>query len=298
MEYTDLLKQREWQQKCSRILNRDSFRCNDCGNIGFHNSIDSIMEINNLEEVDKLLNEWRFDGLHFSEFLNTTTQYEMDCFENVVMKNEESFNIDDMFLLKFRLYGNNSKYYNSLKAKNVYGAVLSNSNYDSLSLKSFRLCNMITNSKHNVEHSWFYYFEFEKPLINKICVSITGDNCYSQDNDFFCGNYTIKVNFENIMIVFYITSKTPLFNGLNIHHTYYIYGHTPWDYSDNALITLCEKCHKKRHANQRIPIYNEIHDILGYAYICPKCSGSGYLPEYYHVKHGVCFKCGGEGVII
>ena len=96
MEYTDLLKQREWQQKCSRILTRDSFRCNDCGNIGFHNSIDSIMEINNLEEVDKLLNEWRFDGLHFSEFLNTTTQYEMDCFDNVEMENEESFDVDDM----------------------------------------------------------------------------------------------------------------------------------------------------------------------------------------------------------
>ncbi len=28
---------------------------------------------------------------------------------------------------------------------------------------------------------------------------------------------------------------------------------------------------------------------------CPRCSGSGYLPEYSHHHGGVCFRCGGDG---
>lgn len=32
---------------------------------------------------------------------------------------------------------------------------------------------------------------------------------------------------------------------LNIHHKYYIYGMTPWDYDNDILITLCEECHQQ-----------------------------------------------------
>ena len=31
--------------------------------------------------------------------------------------------------------------------------------------------------------------------------------------------------------------------------------------------------------------------------VCPKCGGSGYLPEYKHVEHGKCFRCDGTGHI-
>ena len=34
---------------------------------------------------------------------------------------------------------------------------------------------------------------------------------------------------------------------LNVHHIQYIAGRKPWEYDDEDLITLCEKCHKKRH---------------------------------------------------
>lgn len=298
MLYTELLKQREWQQKCSKILNRDVFRCRDCGNLGFHNGNDSFMVLNSLEEVNKLLSEWRFDGLCFSEFLTSTTKYEFDCFDNVKMTNDESFDNKDLCLLRFRLYRDNSKYYNYLHEFNGYGAILSSCNHDNISLKSFRLYNNITNQKHEVERGWFYYFEFDKPLINMTCVSITGENHYLQYKGFYYGDYTIKVQFENKMIVFNVFSEDLIFDSLNIHHTYYIYGRTPWNYNDEALITLCEKCHQKRHENQKIPIYNEARDFLAYAQTCQKCGGSGYLPEYKHYKHGVCFNCGGEGVIV
>ena len=32
---------------------------------------------------------------------------------------------------------------------------------------------------------------------------------------------------------------------LHVHHRYYIAGRQPWDYPDNLLVTLCEKCHKE-----------------------------------------------------
>jgi len=31
---------------------------------------------------------------------------------------------------------------------------------------------------------------------------------------------------------------------LNVHHTYYEKRKNPWDYPDDALLTLCEACHK------------------------------------------------------
>lgn len=30
---------------------------------------------------------------------------------------------------------------------------------------------------------------------------------------------------------------------------------------------------------------------------CPRCSGSGVLPEHTHVRAGVCFKCSGSGTV-
>lgn len=36
---------------------------------------------------------------------------------------------------------------------------------------------------------------------------------------------------------------------LNVHHREYIWGQEPWDYPDDLLITLCEKCHGKQHKN-------------------------------------------------
>lgn len=36
---------------------------------------------------------------------------------------------------------------------------------------------------------------------------------------------------------------------LHIHHLYYEYNRVPWDYPDNALVTLCSICHDKEHDN-------------------------------------------------
>lgn len=59
---------------------------------------------------------------------------------------------------------------------------------------------------------------------------------------------------------------------LNVHHRYYIKNNAPWDYPDEALLTLCENCHARRHElNQLISqvigglSYRQAAAALGYA---------------------------------
>lgn len=36
-------------------------------------------------------------------------------------------------------------------------------------------------------------------------------------------------------------------NTLHVHHKYYLENHKPWEYTDDALVTLCEECHSWVH---------------------------------------------------
>lgn len=46
---------------------------------------------------------------------------------------------------------------------------------------------------------------------------------------------------------------------LNVHHRYYIANRLPWDYLDNALVTLCVDCHEQAH--QREPMWDSWEDV-------------------------------------
>ena len=41
-------------------------------------------------------------------------------------------------------------------------------------------------------------------------------------------------------------------NGLNVHHSAYIYGREPWEYDNKYLVTLCHKCHAKLHGKYAV----------------------------------------------
>lgn len=83
---------------------------------------------------------------------------------------------------------------------------------------------------------------------------------------------------------------------LHVHHRYYIKDHYPWQYSDDALITLCLDCHSKTHNEVQIPVYSSI-DMLNVIPTnkCNRCNGEGYLKEYKYHMRGVCFSCEGLG---
>ena len=41
---------------------------------------------------------------------------------------------------------------------------------------------------------------------------------------------------------------------LTVHHTYYRTGKRPWQYPNDALLTLCDKCHYDFHCTNETPI--------------------------------------------
>lgn len=85
------------------------------------------------------------------------------------------------------------------------------------------------------------------------------------------------------------------FFDLNIHHKYYQKGKKAWEYENDALITLCRKCHHTEHNTNDIPILDDKGQIIDFAKKCDKCNGSGALSDYKYYHNGICFKCNGRG---
>ena len=42
---------------------------------------------------------------------------------------------------------------------------------------------------------------------------------------------------------------------LETHHGFYVYGRDPWDYPDESLFCLCDKCHKRADSQRKQMIY-------------------------------------------
>lgn len=39
---------------------------------------------------------------------------------------------------------------------------------------------------------------------------------------------------------------------IQVHHKVYVSGRKPWEYDDRYLVTLCNECHEKEHADKHI----------------------------------------------
>ena len=83
---------------------------------------------------------------------------------------------------------------------------------------------------------------------------------------------------------------------LHVHHLYYLESKHPWEYANEALITLCNSCHLKTHETEVIPVYRMENEsrIKIPVETCSRCYGAGCFPQYKKVENGVCFKCSGS----
>lgn len=81
---------------------------------------------------------------------------------------------------------------------------------------------------------------------------------------------------------------------LHVHHKYYVYDKLAWEYPNEALISLCQKCHQDIHNSTIIKVYNDEYckSEINLT-ICKKCNGSGYISKYHYFKDGICFACNG-----
>ncbi|TMI72079.1 MAG: hypothetical protein E6H09_11155 [Bacteroidetes bacterium] len=81
--------------------------------------------------------------------------------------------------------------------------------------------------------------------------------------------------------------------GLHVHHRYYKQDLLPWQYPDDALITLCWSCHENLHKNQKVPILDALGNDIGDHTCCRRCHGAGEFPQWKHIEGGLCFNCWG-----
>jgi hypothetical protein len=85
---------------------------------------------------------------------------------------------------------------------------------------------------------------------------------------------------------------------LQIHHKLYYYDKLPWQYSKLDLQILCSDCHKEVHLREIIYTYeNETKMFRKIVPSCLKCLGEGYIADYRHRDNGICYACGGAGIL-
>ncbi len=82
---------------------------------------------------------------------------------------------------------------------------------------------------------------------------------------------------------------------LHVHHLYYVLSRLPWEYSDQALITLCNLCHWDLHQKTKIKVFKNESNLVDLGLTaCKRCNGAGVFQEYQHIQNGICFECHGR----
>lgn len=82
---------------------------------------------------------------------------------------------------------------------------------------------------------------------------------------------------------------------LQVHHKYYVYPRLPWEYEDEALVSLCAACHRIFHEENQVKIFTEEgNELIELNYTpCKRCNGLGYFDQFSKVQGGICFRCRG-----
>lgn len=328
MTYADLLQQPEWFEKCAEILRRDQYRCQKCGKIGFHNS-PAFMEVDDLTDIYKLVNVNKY----FIGKLNLTFQelLEAGFIESIFKLKNTRDRIDLPYYGHLSIHEAIASKIQTIGDFNVYKLVLSKPSCNneeelldrldvnqaiidqnpSLYIKkelakvNFQFMCLCTKSKLDNTDSpiSLRIFKFEEVLADKYIVSIyrSLNSKWNVVLNIIYKNYLYSIEILNYSTVKDYYENKAFIPGINIHHNYYIQGLMPWKYDDKALTTLCENCHKEFHKHNQVPIYSDYtkdESTARHPIICPRCGGSGYLPQYSYYMNGVCFLCGGEGVLI
>lgn len=263
IKYHQLLEDERWDKKVNHILNRDKYHCQDCHNIGSHNKL-HYMEFDSIDEA--------------LECCFKDKKYREQIVKYCMTETKPHLQYEDIRIEKVE--AKNSHYRVCLHIENNCTGSLDFATISILPKGLTATCILQVINRRTTK-----VFLFNESISTKCNVSI----------ERICGCIMYSFSFKNRVIVITYPEKEVR---LNVHHKYYVNGLNPWDYPDEDLITLCEECHKKRHQN-RIPIYRnlQIKDIIGHWNTCPKCNGSGYLPEFHYYENGICFRCYGEGAL-
>lgn len=316
MVYNELLLEDSWYEKCIEILHRDKYRCQRCGKLGFHNN--TYYECQTAAELDSFLKGFLIKGNKPSVFIDEIKKFTKLC-DFIIHQNENDGTTDiksvgGKFLYDLSISRGTlgfspfflptaSEY--RIQDKKCKGSYLPIDKND-----------IIIPKYTDLQYSTGNFFIFEKSFFDSYIVRIekrwpTGV-CGDEHGPVFWGSIIVSICYHECCISLEFLDKshiddegnyleTPIApKALNVHHKYYVSGNNPWEYSNDALITLCQDCHCDEHKSTRTPVYKDLYNknVMAYAQFCDRCGGSGYLPQYHHVEGGICFKCQGEGVIV
>ena len=294
MTYSQLLQQKEWWSKCNEILSRDHYTCKDCGSVGFHNG-GSFIKIDNIEEMDAMLKGWLFNGTLFSQFwanIPYNTPYPTPNIPFVIETEENGLTV-----YRLNLFHSRNGLFKDNFSKPEKVMAISREKIGNLDATIYFFNSISKNINSQDAFGSAYLFEFPFAISDDIYVNIEYSLPFVIKGIRYDRNI-VNITYGNRLLSLRYSTWNFKMKGLNIHHTYYIKGYKPWEYKSEALVTLCESCHKKRHETSSVPYYDHERRLIGNLAICDRCGGSGYLPQYSHVEDGICFKCGGEGVIL
>lgn len=320
MSYKELLLKSEWFDKCHSILVRDKCSCRKCGCLGYHR--DLLYVCNDLSEVDQIFRDSTINGKSVSDFFLSSINKEREFRKTKGQIQTQRTVHNGYYSYKINPFPLNNDILVVIPRTTLLLDINNGLEKSEISLwyscfgadtKTFFRTGLDTHYAKGL----VCRFEFE--MTDKCIISI--ENMYPA-GAMAIGNYVdlfacivVTITYRHYCMSLYLHTerfyedyeltknldKSIKVKGLNIHHQYYVRGKNPWEYDDDALVTLCEECHKKLHMENPTPVYRNgvfPSDIVDYAILCDKCGGSGYLPQYDYYMGGVCFKCWGEGVIL
>lgn len=319
MTYNELLLKNSWYEKCVEILHRDQYRCQKCGKLGYHNN--AYFECQTANELDNFLNGILIEGKKPSVYIDEAkTRTKLHNFiihqnENDGTANSQSIGGSILYdlsisrgILGFSPFILPTASKSKIQDKKCKGSFLPIDKNDVIIPKEIDF-QYSTGNYFILDEAYFdnYIVRMEKRWPTGACA----DSNYGSDVIMW-GSIIVSICYHECCISLEFLDKSIIDNegnyletpvlpkALNVHHKYYVAGKNPWEYSNDALITLCQDCHCDEHKSTLTPIYKNLYDkhVMAYAQICDRCGGSGYLPQYQHVQGGVCFKCQGEGVIV
>lgn len=307
MTYKESLIQQEWKEKSNEILQRDKYKCQNCGCYGFHN--DTVYITDSFNDVSSILNENVLEGESLPELLKQTKLGFVECDKvtYVDLSNKPKHPQPGPYFPDGRVSWDDYDKIKIIGEHNINGLrflEINMQNSKSLFFCAYhRIKDIYICAPEDIKH--FRVHSYFKSTRNKSGCDVSLPMFIIEFDERLTSNYVVYVGSEGITVTFqnyafYVSLHSrDVLKGLNIHHKYYVSNKKAWEYPNDALITLCESCHQKIH-EQPTPCYRSLNMGCPIAYYntCDRCLGSGYLHQYDHVQNGVCFKCCGEGVLI
>lgn len=286
MKYEELLEKDEWKVKRYEILARDNYTCQDCGCRGINNDI--FFPISSISDLNKLLPDILLNGDNLESFCNGIN------WDGRAMKTPVHLQVK-ILNNKLCIYTINT--HSIFESPFLFAADNEVSNIHFKEININDIC--LSYKDRKVEKGRLFAFLFKEDMgqtnYAAINYSCKNEKLEILELNIFFENKYFHYSFSHL----HYCSEGTVFNfiPLNIHHQYYIRDKKPWEYDNNALVTLCSRCHQKRHQQTSTPLYTLDRQLIYSALpVCDRCQGTGYLPQYRYYMGGICFKCHDEGV--